>query len=212
MFRKLFAARPSRSPVVHRSARPELEVLEDRVTPVFFSTGPFPDDLMGNLQTTGPRSFAPFPSGIAVAFASTGTTSAGFSIPFGSASAGFSGTPTGTGPFGGAPSGPLSTSNRLAQLQQAIGPLFQMAAAQNAPAATSLVINEVILAVETFTFFRSQDRGVFSPIFQDLPARENAINQNPLELTPVGRLLGSTVFEATAILIASTQPGAGVAV
>jgi hypothetical protein len=87
-----------------------------------------------------------------------------------------------------------------------------MVASQNGPAATSPVINEVILAIETVTFFRGQEQGIFSPIFQDLPARENAINQNPLELTPVGRLLGSTVFEATADLIASTQSGAGTAV
>jgi hypothetical protein len=223
MFRKLFAARPSHSPVLHHSSRPELESLEDRLAPVFFSTGPFPDDLMGNLQTTGPSSFPAFPAGTSVSLGSTGFSSAGFLMPFSSASAGFSlGTqatsagfslaPQTTGVSGGASTGTASAANQLAQLQQMIGPLFQMAAAQNAPAAVSLVIDEVFLAIDTNAFFQSEARGVFSPAFQSLPARENAINQNPLELTPVGRLLGSMVFEATADLIASTQPGAGTAV
>jgi hypothetical protein len=212
MFRKLFAARPCHSPVIERSFRPELESLENRLAPAFVGAGSFPDDLMGNLPTTGPTGLAPIPSGTSASFGFTGSTTAGFLMPFGSASAGSSLTPVATSITSGTPSGPLSTSNQLAQLQQSIGPLFQMAAAQNSAAATSLVINEFLLAVETFTFFQSEEHGVFSPNFQDLPARENAINQNPLLLTPVGRLLGVTVFEATADLIASTQNGAGTAV
>jgi hypothetical protein len=212
MFRKLFVSRPFHSPVVHQSLRPELESLEDRLAPVFLSTGPFPDDLMGNLQTNGPTSFNPNPPGSSSLVGSTGSMTAGFLIPVSSTSAGFSLSPQATDAASNASAGVSNAASQLAQLEQTIGTLFQMAAAQNAPAATSLVIDEFFLAIDTFLFFRSQAQGIFNPSFQDLPAHENAINQNPLELTPVGQLLGSEVFEATAELIASTQPGAGVGV
>ncbi len=273
MFRKLFPALRSRSQVVHYFHRPELEALEDRFAPAFVNTGPFPDDLMGNLQTTGPTSPSFFPGSAPTTFGLSSTspnspgtssfmgfngfTTAGFQVPLGSTSTAFSLSPFGTGlsagvpfnglntfggttafagtsfnglntvgstnPFAGlnglnsvggtnAVAGATSSASQLTQLEQSIQALFQMAAAQNSSAATSLVINEFFLAIETNTFFRSQELGGFSPAFQDLPARENAINQNPLELTPVGRLLGSMVFEATADLIASTQSGAGTAI
>jgi hypothetical protein len=128
-------------------------------------------------------------------------------VPINSSAAGFSPTSGVTGTSAGA-----GTTNQFAQLEQTIGLLFQMASAQNPALARSLVFDEIFLAVDTLTVFLSQEHGIFNPSFQDLPARENAINQNPLELTPVGRLLGSMVFEATAELLASTQPGAGVAV
>ncbi len=220
MFCKLLAARSSRPVTPSSSCRLELEALEDRLAPVFISTGPFPDDLMGNLSTSGatpPPSFA----GSAPSFTTAGflvplsSTAAGFSpsavtagaqVPFSSTAAGF--TPalgvSGTSASAGA-------ANQLPQLEQEISTLFQMAAAQNTSLATNLVFDELFLAIDTFVVFLSEEHGIINPTFQDLPARENAINQNPLELTPVGRLLGSTVFEATADLLASTQRS-GVAV
>jgi hypothetical protein len=101
---------------------------------------------------------------------------------------------------------------QLNQLQQEIATLYQLAAAQNAQQATNLVLDEFFLAIETFLVFRSQAQSVFNPTFQDLPARENAINQNPLEKTPLGQQLGSLVFETTASLLAlsSGQGGVGV--
>jgi hypothetical protein len=205
VFRKFFAARSSRPLESKRSRRLELEVLEDRLTPATFTTGPFPADLMGNLPTSGPINFAPVPASTPT-FATTGFTTAGFQVPFSSTSAGFA--PTGSANT----TAVANTQSQLTQLEQAIGTLFPIAAARNGPAATSLVIDEVFLAVDTFSFFLSQEHSVFSPSFQDLPAHENAINRNPLELTSIGRELGSMVFQATADLLALNSSHAGVGV
>jgi hypothetical protein len=200
MFRRLFAARSSRPLAPSCSRQLEVEALEDRLAPAFISTGPFPDDLMGNLSTSGPN---PTPS---FAGSTPSFTTAGFQAPLSSTAVGFAPAPLvpGTSVSAGA-------ASQLPQLEQEIGILFQMAAAQNASLASSLVFDEFFLAIDTFVVFLSEEHGIINPSFQGLPARENAINQNPLELTPVGRLLGSTVFEVTADLLASTQRS-GVAV
>jgi hypothetical protein len=231
MFRNLFAARRFRSPDAYRSRRLELEALEDRVAPASGGgPAPFPAPIgilpnfqptsfasfsatmpsAGNsgfpsfvntsptFQTTG---FAPF-SGNSPSFGSSGFSVPGFSLPFGSSTA--------VATNGSA--GSAATLNQLNQMEQMIGQLFQLATAQNPQQAANLVLDEFFLAIETFTVFRSQAQGTFNPTFQDLPARENAINQNPVEQTQVGRLLGSLVFETTATLLAAGSPGAGVGV
>jgi hypothetical protein len=173
---------------------------------------------MGNLANSGASQFPSFASGSAPSFGlssqgnslslgGNGFSTAGFMVPTNSSAAGFSPTSGVTGTTAGA-----GTTSQFAQLTQEIAILFRLASAQNPTMARNLVFDEIFLAVDTFTVFLSQEHGIFSPSFQNLPARENAINQNPLELTPVGSLLGSMVFEATAELLASTQPGAGVAV
>jgi hypothetical protein len=180
----------------------ELESLEDRIAPVVFGgTGSFADDLMGNLPTFSRTTFTPSFPGTIPSFGTAGFFAAGGSLTGLNSAAATNASSAGVG-----------TTNQLAQLEQMIVPLYQLAAAQNAPAATSLVIDEVFLALDTFTVFMSQEHGIFSPTFQDLPARENSINANPLQQTPIGRLLGSAVFEATANLLATRLPGAGVAV
>ena len=231
MFCNLFSARRFRSPDAYRSRRLELEALEDRVAPAAaVGPAPFPATI-GILPSFQPSSFASFsatmpsagnsgfPSfvntsptfqttgfaffpGSSPSFGSTGFSATGISLPFGFSTAG------GTNAFAGS----AATANQLPQIEQEIGTLFQLAAAQNPAQATSLVLDEFFLAIETFTVFRSQAQGIFNPTFQDLPARENAINQNPLEQTQLGRQLGSLVFETTASLLAVGSPGAGVGV
>jgi hypothetical protein len=219
MLRKLFSARSSHPSTQTDSFRPRLEALEDRLVPD--ATIPQPDfgsptssiDMTQTSPTDdgyfGQQTLLPFglpPSGYtlySLGGAPVGgyvavpgqpvsnTTGGGFG---GSASAGVNG-------GGGAAASPLG------QMQQLTAALYQMAASQNPQEANALVMDEVFQAMDTFIDNVGKELGMNFNNQGNISAYQNAINQNPLEHSQVGQMLGSLVSDLTYYMLATSQAG-----
>lgn len=226
MFRKLFAARSSRLPAPNCSRRLELEALEDRITPTSAIAGVPPGLAPGGSFSYGPSSsvvatqayptsypeilgaFGYSPEAFALATLGVGlpvglspysTTSANVAQVTSASSASTGGSTAGAG-------------NQLAQLEQVIGTLAQIAATQNNPQQVlNLAIDEFFQAADTFALLQSQSQGVSNAsvgsLQSYLAAHETAIAQNPVDHTPVGQMLGTLVYDATVYMLAANQSG-----
>lgn len=216
MLRKLFSTCSSRPSTSSNSFRPRLEALEDRFAPAATIMQPdygSPTSSIDTTQTTpfddysyfGQQTLLPFglpPSGYglySLGGAPVGgyvalpgqpvsnTTGGGFG---GAASAGTSG-------GGGNAAGPMG------QLEQLTAALYQMAASQNPQAANALVMDEAFQAVDTVIENVGKELGANFNMQGNISAYQNAINQNPLEHSQVGQMLGSLVYDLTYFSLAN---------
>ena len=79
-----------------------------------------------------------------------------------------------------------------------------MAASQNPQQATSLVIDEFMVGMDSVLATVGGSAGMNNSALQaNLTANENSINQNPLSQTPDGQLLGSLVYDLTVMQLSS---------
>jgi len=223
MLRKLLSARSSHPSTPSNSVRPRLEALEDRFAPAATMAQPdfgSPTSSIDMTQETpfgdysyfGQQTLLPFglpPSGytlyslggapvggyVAVPGQTvSNTTGGGFG---GAASAG---TTSGGGGGGGGSGGAASP---MSQAQQLTVALYQMAASQNPQAANALVMDEMFQALDTFIDNVGKEVGTNFNMQGNISAFQNAINQNPLEHTQVGQMLGSLVYDLTYLSLAN---------
>ncbi len=222
MLRKLFSTSSSHPSTLSNAVRPRLEALEDRFAPAATMTQPdfgSPTSSIDMTQDTpfndysyfGQQTLLPFglpPSGYGLyslggapvgGYAAlpgqpvSNTTGGGFG---GAASAGTTNGSGGGGGGGGAPS-PMN------QAQQLTVALYQMAASQNPQAANALVMDEMFQALDTFIDNVGKEAGMNFNMQGNISAFQNAINQNPLEHTQVGQMLGSLVYDLTSLSLSN---------
>ncbi len=91
----------------------------------------------------------------------------------------------------------------MGQLEQLTAVLYQMAASQNPQAANALVMDEAFQAADSFIENVGRDLGMNFNMQGNISAYQNAINQNPLEHTQVGQMLGSLVYDLTYFSLAN---------
>lgn len=219
MLRKLFSARSPRPSTQTSSVRPRLEALEDRLVPD--ATVPQPDfgsptssiDMTQATPTEdgyfGQQTLLPFglpPSGYTLYSLGAEPVGGYVAVPGQPASS------TTGGGFGGAVSagnsgGGGAASNPVGQVEQVIGALYQMAASQNSQQANTLVMDEMFQALDTYIDNVGKDVGMNFNLQGNISAYQNAINQNPLEHSQVGQMLGSLVSDLTSYLLDTGQAG-----
>lgn len=210
MLRKFFGDRSTHPQSRTRSFRPQLEALEERVTPdasMFpgttptygpsvpsYSTSATPDS-EGSFAFNSLIAFGLPPSSYAL-YALGGAPVSGYvAVPYQQANVSNNG---GLGGGGG-------VGNPVGQLESLIGNLYQMAATQNPQQASSLVSDEFFRAVATDANHVGQSLGMDNFMQGSITAYQNAINQNPLEQSQVGQALGALVFDLTYYLYSTGQ-------
>lgn len=216
MLRKFFADRTSQMQNRTRSFRPQLEALEERVTP---DAGMFPGttptygpsvpaastsatpDSQGSFAFNSLIAFGLPPSSYAL-YALGGAPVSGYvAVPYQQANASNSGNVgLGGGGIGGA-------GNLIGRLEGLVGALYQIAAAQNFQQANSLVSDEFFRALTTYANHQAQSLGINNLMQGSVDAYQNAINQNPLEHSEVGQFLGALVYDLTFYLYSTGQAG-----
>lgn len=225
MLRELFAARSSRSLESNRCRRLELEPLEDRVPPAAMVAGLPP----GPYASGGSFAFGPGSSIVQAPGATTSYPSL-YLTPFGYSPESYAlaslgaGLPVGLNPYaatsqnvaevsygngGGGGGGGGGAGQLLGQMERLIGTLASVAAMQNNPQQVlSLAIDEFFRAADTFAIARGQAVGASTSSIQTfLTDHQNAIDQNPVDHTAIGQMLGTAVYDATLLLLASGQGG-----
>ncbi len=108
-----------------------------------------------------------------------------------------------TGTTGGGGGGGGGAASPMGQAQQLAAALYQMAASQNPQEANALVMDEMNQAVDTFIDNVGKEVGMSFNMQGNISANQNAINQNPLEHTQVGQMLGSLVYDLTYLSLAN---------
>lgn len=220
MLRKLFSARSPRPSTQTSSVRPRLETLEDRVVPdgtiqqPDFGSPTSSIDMTQNTPTQdgyfGQQTLLPFgfpPSGYTLYSLGAEPVGGYLAVPGQPAS-----NTTGGG-FGGAASagnnggGGGGASNPVGQVEQVIGALYSMAASQSPQQANTLVMDEMFQALDTFIDNVGKEVGMNFNLQGNIAAYQNAINQNPLEHSQVGQMLGSLVSDLTSYLLDTGQAG-----
>lgn len=212
MLRKFFADRSSQPQARTHSFRPQLEVLEERVTP---DAGMFPGttptygptvptvssaatpDSQGSFAFNSLIAFGLPPSAYAL-YALGGAPVSGYvAVPFQQANASNSG--------GGLGGGGGSVGNLIGHLESLAGSLYQIAATQNLQQANSLVSDEFFRALTSYANHVGQSLGMNNLMQGSMNAYQNAVNQNPLDQTGAGQLLGALVYDLTFYLYSSGQ-------
>lgn len=90
-------------------------------------------------------------------------------------------------------------------MQQLTAALYQMAASQNPQEANALVMDEIFQAADTFIENVGKEAGMNFNTQGNISAYQNAINQDPLEHSQVGQMLGSLVYDLTYYTLATGQ-------
>jgi hypothetical protein len=80
-----------------------------------------------------------------------------------------------------------------------------MAASQNPQEANALVTDEIFQAVDTFIDNVGKELGMNFNMQGNIAAYQNAINNNPLEHSQVGQMLGSLVYDLSYYMLDSGQ-------
>jgi hypothetical protein len=223
MLRKLFSARSPRPSTQNISIRPRLEALEDRVVPDGTIQQPdfgSPTSSIDMTQTAptqdgyfGQQTLLPFglpPSGYSLYALGAEPVGGYLAVPGQPASSttggGFGGAAS-AGNNGGGGGGGGAASNPVGQVEQVIGTLYQMAASQNSQQANTLVMDEMFQTLDTYIDNVGKELGMNFNLQGNISAYQNAINQNPLEHSQVGQLLGSLVDDLTYYMLATGQTG-----
>lgn len=220
MLRTFFKKRSPLPNTQARSFRPRLEDLEERVvpddtmfpgtTPTYgpsvpaYSTSDTPSS-EGSFAANSLQAFGLPPSAYAL-YALGGAPVSGYAAVPGQTVSSSSG--GGFGGFGGGGGGGGGgAANVLGQVEQLTGALYLSAETQNPQAARSLVADEIFRGLDSYISQVGQSMGMNNLMQGNIAAYQNAINQNPLEQTQVGQLLGSLVYDLTVYNLSTGQAG-----
>jgi hypothetical protein len=222
MLHNWFAVRSSGSLDSKRFRRLELEALEDRMPPALLvggaPSGPYVTG--GSFQATpGTANFIPQGSPMFDSYAAEYPTyfrgyyyssdAYTLTVPGAGTSASSSSSPLGPGAApGGISSNPASAMQLLGQMQQLVGTLSALVAAQtgNPSQVLNLAVDEFFAVVDASALAQAQAAGMnTSAIQSDLAARQTAIQNNPVDQTPIGQLLGTAVHDTALYTLAINQ-------
>jgi hypothetical protein len=190
----LFGSRSSRRAAPDRFFRPELEFLERRLTPSGGPGGHGHDGTPPGHQDNGPPPpTANAPANVHNNVHITATNSFNTTI---------NNTVTITNSFNG--------SSFLAPPQQAsvqaLNSLSSLLAMQMGNSQLgALLSDEIALAVDNYLLPFASTLGITS-LKGDISTLQSAINANPLEITPMGHLIGTLAFDVTTAALTSAQP------